>query len=97
MYVDLNPVRAAMAESPASAQFTSVYDRIRAAQGKQQVSAACELAREPAKSDEQLELEAKLEQAGKANNARVEQRVRRQLQQVVQRVKQKQAEQLRRN
>ncbi len=30
MYVDLNPVRAAMAESPENARFTGIYDRIAA-------------------------------------------------------------------
>jgi hypothetical protein len=34
MYVDLNPVRAAMAESPAKSQFTSAYDRMKAEAGE---------------------------------------------------------------
>lgn len=34
MYVDLNPVRAALAESPADSEHTSAYDRIKAAQGE---------------------------------------------------------------
>lgn len=40
MYVDLNPVRAAMAESPEESQFTSAYDRIKALQGHTVESAA---------------------------------------------------------
>ena len=43
MYVDLNPVRAAMAESPDAAQYTSAYDRIEGAKGKQLDSAAFDL------------------------------------------------------
>jgi hypothetical protein len=43
MYVDLNPVRAAMAQSPDSAQHTSAYDRIQAKKGKRIESAAFQL------------------------------------------------------
>ena len=43
MYVDLNPVRAAMAEIPEQAEHTSAYDRIRALQGQQIDSAAADL------------------------------------------------------
>jgi REP element-mobilizing transposase RayT len=43
MYVDLNPVRAAMAESPDEAQHTSAYDRIHGEQGQEIDSAALEL------------------------------------------------------
>lgn len=43
MYVDLNPIRAAMAESPEQAVHTSAYDRIAALQGKTIPSAAAEL------------------------------------------------------
>jgi hypothetical protein len=47
MYVDLNPVRAAMAESPDQAQHTSAYDRIRASQGAEIDSAAFDLVAVP--------------------------------------------------
>ena len=43
MYVDLNPVRAALADSPDGAVFTSAYDRIQAEQGEQIPSAAFDL------------------------------------------------------
>jgi hypothetical protein len=43
MYVDLNPVRAAMAASPDESVQTSAYDRIEASQGKQIASAAFDL------------------------------------------------------
>ncbi len=43
MYVDLNPVRAAMAESPDKSVHTSAYDRIRAECGEQIPSAAFDL------------------------------------------------------
>jgi hypothetical protein len=43
MYVDLNPVRAAMAESPDKSVHTSAYDRIRAESGEQIPSAAFDL------------------------------------------------------
>ena len=43
MYVDLNPVRAAMAESPDVAQHTSAYDRIQGEQGSEIDSAAFDL------------------------------------------------------
>ncbi len=43
MYVDLNPVRAALAESPDQAQQTSAYDRIQAERGAQIDSAAFDL------------------------------------------------------
>lgn len=43
MYVDLNPVRAAMAQSPDEALHTSAYDRIAAEKGAQLISAAFDL------------------------------------------------------
>lgn len=43
MYVDLNPIRAAMVESPDKATHTSAHDRIHAARGKQIDSAAFDL------------------------------------------------------
>ena len=43
MYVDLNPVRAAMADSPDDSVQTSAYDRIEAGKGKQIASAAFDL------------------------------------------------------
>ena len=43
MYVDLNPVRAAMAESPDKAPHTSAFDRIHGEQGEQIDSAAFDL------------------------------------------------------
>ena len=43
MYVDLNPVRAAMSETPDACMHTSAYDRIEADKGKQIDSAAFDL------------------------------------------------------
>jgi hypothetical protein len=43
MYVDLNPIRAAMAESPDRATHTSAHDRIHAGKGKQINAAAFDL------------------------------------------------------
>lgn len=50
MYVDLNPVRAAMAESPDESSHTSAFDRIQGEKGKQIQSAAYELV--PIKTEE---------------------------------------------
>ena len=49
MYVDLNPVRAAMADSPDHSIHTSAYDRIEAEKGKQIPSAAFDLKAIPTK------------------------------------------------
>jgi hypothetical protein len=43
MYVDLNPIRAAMTESPEQARHTSAYDRMKASKGETIPSAAAEL------------------------------------------------------
>ena len=43
MYVDLNPVRAAMAEDPETSEHTGAYDRIRGRRGEQIHSAAFDL------------------------------------------------------
>ncbi len=43
MYVDLNPIRAAMAETPEESLHTSAYDRIKSLQGAMIPSAAAEL------------------------------------------------------
>lgn len=43
MYVDLNPIRAAMVDSPDGAVHTSAYDRIHGSQGEQILSAAFDL------------------------------------------------------
>ena len=43
MYVDLNPIRAAMAESPGQAKHTSAYDRIKGQRGQKIPSAAFDL------------------------------------------------------
>ena len=50
MYVDLNPVRAAIAESPAESVHTSAYDRIEGSKGGKIASAAFDL--KPIPTDE---------------------------------------------
>lgn len=43
MYVDLNPIRAAMVETPEQAEHTSAYDRIQALKGQKIASAAADV------------------------------------------------------
>ncbi len=43
MYVDLNPIRAAMAESLEKSEFTSAYDRLVAQAGKRVESSAAQM------------------------------------------------------
>ncbi len=50
MYVDLNPVRAAMADSPEQCPHTSAYDRSKARRGAEIPSAAFDL--KPIPTDE---------------------------------------------
>jgi hypothetical protein len=47
LYVDLNPVRAALADTLEEAKFTSAFDRIAAAKGETMVSAASQFVSEP--------------------------------------------------
>ncbi|QDT06856.1 hypothetical protein K227x_52770 [Rubripirellula lacrimiformis] len=70
MYVDLNPVRAAIAESPEKSVHTSAYDRIEADKGRQIISAAFDLKPIPTEEAGQKIRDTPLDQLRKERKAK---------------------------
>lgn len=101
MYVDLNPVRAALAASPEASEYTSACDRLRAVKGAELTSAASEIAEQIL--EQQIEqdaecsaLQQRLDRLSASDNERARGRLRQQLQRAVERLRARKAERLRR-
>jgi REP element-mobilizing transposase RayT len=101
MYVDLNPVRAAIASTPESSQFTSIFDRIRGLNGELQSAASREAI--DASLDELVaadancvDLQKRLDVMVAANNGRAAGRLRQQLQAAIEKLRSRKSDQLRR-